>query len=279
MILTPRLRLRALTRRDLALFSALYCDAATMRHIGRPLSSAEARACLRATVAATRQPDSLRFYAISERHSRRGVGLCSLRPADWDVHGVEAGLMLLPAVRGRGYAREALRELIAYAFFRLPVDAVWVRYRRANLSMARLSDSLDFDGESSPHAGTNIRRCVRIPQRPERRDVSHQPSRGKTMSNIIGFLEQAGANAAMRHASREALLKAMRKEEIAPKERNTLLHAQRAVLDDLTGARGTMYLKNTAIAPPKKKTPAKKKPAKKAPAKKPAKKAPAKRKK
>ena len=98
------------------------------------------------------------------------------------------------------------------------------------------------------------------------------------MSNIIGFLEQAGRNAAMRHASREALLKAMRKEEIAPKERTALLHLQRAVLDDLTSARGTMYLKNTAIAPPKKKAPAKKKPAKKVPAKKPAKKAPAKRK-
>ena len=100
------------------------------------------------------------------------------------------------------------------------------------------------------------------------------------MSNIIGFLEQAGRNAAMRHASREALLKAMREEEIAPQERTALLHAQRAVMDDLTGARETMYCNNQAIkAPQKKKAPAKKKPAKKAPAKKPAKKAPAKRKK
>ncbi len=100
------------------------------------------------------------------------------------------------------------------------------------------------------------------------------------MSNIIGFLEQAGAKAAMRHASREALLKAMRKEEIAPEERNALLQTQRAVLDDLTGSRETMYCWNESITPPKKKkTPAKKKPAKKAPAKKPAKKAPAKRKK
>lgn len=95
------------------------------------------------------------------------------------------------------------------------------------------------------------------------------------MSNIIGFLEQAGANAAMRHVSREGLLKAMREEEIAPEQRNALLHAQRSMLDDLTGARATMYCKNESIAPPKKKkAPAKKKPAKKAPAKK----APAKRK-
>ncbi|MGH8091547.1 MAG: GNAT family N-acetyltransferase [Rudaea sp.] len=278
MILTSRLRLRALTRRDLALFRALYCDAKTMRHIGKPMSSAHAVASLRATVAATRKSGCLRFFVIAERQSRRDVGICSLRPAAWDERNVELGIMLVRSARGRGYAREAFAALIEDAFSQLPIGVVWVAYRRANRSMARLCDSLDFDRESSPHAGTNVRRCVRIPPRPERRDISHQPARGATMSNIIGFLAQAGANAAMRHASREALLKAMRKEEIAPEERNALLHAQRAVLDDLTSARDTMYLKNTAIAPPKKKTPAKKKPAKKAPAKKPAKKAPAKRK-
>ena len=105
------------------------------------------------------------------------------------------------------------------------------------------------------------------------------------MSNIIGFLEQAGRNAAMRHASREALLRTMSEEEITPVGQRAILRAQRSVLDDLTSARETMYCDNRAVeAPKKKKTPAKKKPAKKvpakkAPAKKPAKKAPAKRKK
>jgi hypothetical protein len=97
--------------------------------------------------------------------------------------------------------------------------------------------------------------------------------KGKKMSNIIGFLEQAGMNAAMRHAGREALLRAMREEELVPVQQRAMLHAQRSVLDDLTGAREKMYCKNTAIKQPKKK------PAKKAPAKKPAKKAPAKRRK
>ena len=98
------------------------------------------------------------------------------------------------------------------------------------------------------------------------------------MSKVIGFLEQLGGNAAMRHANREALLKAMRSEEIDSTEQHALLHSQRSALNDLLGARNTMYLKNQSSPPPKKKAPAKKKPAKKAPAKKPAKKAPAKRK-
>jgi hypothetical protein len=219
----------------------------------------------------------LRFYTIVERRSRRGLGMCSLRPAAWDKNGLELGIMLLPAACGCGHAREALAAVIRHAFTALLVTAIWVQYRRANAGMAKLSDSLGFGSDFSPQAGKNVRRCVRIPRRPDGRDFSYQSTRGTTMSNIIGFLEQAGCNAAMRHASREVLLRAMREEELAPAQQHALLNPQRAVLDDLTGARNTMHLRNSAIAPPKKKkAPAKKKPAKKAPAKKPAKKAPAK---
>lgn len=280
MILTPRLRLRALTMRDLSLFSALYCDAQTMRHIGKPLSRSLAAASLRATVAATRKPGGLRFYVIVERQSRRGIGMCSLRPAAWSKRGVELGIMLARGARGRGYAREAFAALIDDAFFQLPIDTVWVQHTRANAEAARLNDALGFRPTLAKRLhGARRGQRAWVLRRPKQRDPSHQPTEGKAMSNIIGFLEQTGANAAMRHANRGALLRAMREEEIAPVSQRALLNPQRAALDDLTNTRDTMYLKNTAIAPPKKKKPAKKKPAKKAPAKKPAKKAPAKRKK
>jgi hypothetical protein len=88
------------------------------------------------------------------------------------------------------------------------------------------------------------------------------------MSNVIRFLEQAGCDAAMRHASREQLLHAMRKENIGPALQDAMLRPQSTALPALLGAREVMFS-------PNQKTP---KPAKKAPAKKPAKKAPAKRK-
>jgi RimJ/RimL family protein N-acetyltransferase len=255
-ILTPRLRLRALSARDLTLFRTLYCDAKIMRHIGKPLSPALADASLRATVAATRKPGGLRFYVIVERQSRRGIGMCSLRPAAWDKRGVELGIMLLPFACGRGHAREAMAALIRFAFAALPATAVWVQHSRANVDAARLNVALGF--------------------RPVRRTHPHGARHERQMW-IIGFLEQAGRDAAMRHANREALLKTMREQEMTPIEQSALLHAQMSVLDDLTGARETMYCHNQSIkAPQKKKAPTKKKPAKKAPAKKPAKKAPAK---
>jgi len=270
-ILSARLRLRALAPGDLALFRALYCDAATMRHVGRPLSRADARASLRATVAAMRKRHGLRFFAIAERSTRRGIGLGSLHPAAWDARGAEAGLMLLPAAQGHGYAREALSALIEVAFFQLRAKAVWVQYRRANTAAGRLCEATGFRREVSHPGGTNIRRCVRISRRLQWRNRSEPPARGKTMSNIIGFLEQAGSNAAMRHANRDALLRMMQQE---------------SVIAPASHGREKMYCLLFKVTPPKKgpakkkpaKAPAKKKPAKKAPAKKPAKKAPAKRK-
>ena len=93
------------------------------------------------------------------------------------------------------------------------------------------------------------------------------------MSNIIGLLEQAGSNAAMRHASREQLLQAMRKENIEPAMLDAVFRPHAVGLAALLGAREVMFSPNTKT--PK---PAAKKSTKKAPAKKPAKKAPAKRK-
>jgi len=102
------------------------------------------------------------------------------------------------------------------------------------------------------------------------------------MSNIIGFLEQAGRDAALRHASRAQLLRRMSEENIEQSLQQALLQPQRSALAALLGARDTMYCSNQSIEPPKRKAPAKapaKAPLKKkAPAKKPAKKAPPKRK-
>lgn len=94
------------------------------------------------------------------------------------------------------------------------------------------------------------------------------------MSNVIGFLENAGRDAALRHASREHLLQAMQHEGFEPAMRDALLRPERRMLDGLLGVRETMYCQNKPVKPPK----AKKAPAKKSATKAPAKKAPAKKK-
>jgi hypothetical protein len=102
------------------------------------------------------------------------------------------------------------------------------------------------------------------------------------MSNIVGFLENVGRNAAMAQATRNQLLQAMRHDSIAPVLRAALLSPDAKRIQDVLGDRGTMYCANFPVKTPPKKTPPKKAPVKappkKAPAKKAAKKGPAKRK-
>jgi len=97
------------------------------------------------------------------------------------------------------------------------------------------------------------------------------------MSNVIGFLENAGRSAALRYASREQLLQAMQREQIEPALCAALLQPERMTIDSLLGVREKMYAQNKTIVPPKPKTAPAKTPAKAPPKKTPAKKAPTKR--
>ncbi|HXR62114.1 MAG TPA: GNAT family N-acetyltransferase [Rudaea sp.] len=276
-----RVRLRALARGDLALFRALYCDAETMRHIGRPFSHADAAASLRATLVASREAAGPFFCTIIERGNDRAVGLCSIRPtADPRCH--ELGIMMVRTARGRGLAREALGVLIDAAFRTLPITGVSVQYRCANAAMARVCDGLGFSPARMSQSGARAKTYVRMLRRPRLQMYFEQPAKRKPMSKIIEFLEQAGRDAALRHATREQLLRGMSRVNIGKTLQDAVLNAGSAGLAALIDARETMYCQNQsktppkapAKAPPKKAPPKKKAPAKKAPAKQPARKAP-----
>lgn len=95
------------------------------------------------------------------------------------------------------------------------------------------------------------------------------------MPNIIGFLEEAGSNAAMRYATREQLLQMMEWAEIAPTAVDSLVGAREAmycsnelvpspqrrvvknVLDSLLVARQTMYCSNEFVPSPRRREPVK----------------------
>lgn len=261
-ITTARLRLRALTLRDAPTFRALYCDPNVMRHIGKPMTPHFARTCLSATVEAARKPGGPRFFVIAGREVRQSVGLCSIRPVPPPDARVELGLMLLRQARGQGFAREALAALIDFAFRALPIDAVWVQYRHANAKAGRLCDDVGLPAPGRGGNNANRGQCVRVLRRPEWRQWFQKRPRGTNMQDVIGLLEQTGANAALRHASRGQLLQALDLD---------------CAIVAASGASEKMYcLVFPAKAP--RKAPTKKKPAKAPPKKKPAKKVPAKRK-
>jgi len=120
---TARLRMRALSEGDQALFCRLYTDAESMRFIGRPLSMTRALAAFHWTLQSIREESTGPcFFAIVAKASKRAVGLCAIQPVVRTAQRAEIGIMLAPEVRGKrvllaraSRGREILAEMLAAA--------------------------------------------------------------------------------------------------------------------------------------------------------------------
>lgn len=278
-IRTARSLLRPLRARDRGLFCALYGDAATMRHIAPALSKPAALRSFRATLAAMRAGNGPWFFTIVNAANRRPIGVCAIQPITGRAS--QLGIMLEPAQQRRGIGTEALRALTCAAFEALPIDALWVQYRSANAAAGRLVDGLGFLPATTglPRAARRSH-CVGIMQRVAWSAAGCTIEQGTRMSSMIRFLENAGRDAALRHATAERVQLAMRNEQLAPELQAAVLNHDRARIDDLVGGVHKIHCLNFPVRVPKKapaKTPPKKpvkappkKPGK-APAKKPAK--------
>lgn len=263
--------LRPMERGDLALFASLYTDADTMRYIAPPLERGEAAASFRATLAAMRRPRGPRFFVLIAPRDQRPIGLCSIRKSDRRERAAELGIMLAPEARRRRLGHAAMRRLMAAAFETLSIDTIWVQYRSANVAAARLFAALGFvECAGIRPRSARAAQCIRVMHRSAWQETSIQPTGGTAMSNIIGFLENIGRDAALRHATREQLLQAMQDEQLAPAQRAAVLGGSRTAIDALLGTDNTLYCSNFPVKPPKKapgKQPSKA-PPKKAPPKK-----------
>src|SRR5262249_54010507 len=154
----------------------------------------------------------------------------------------ELGIMLLPGARGRSYARAAMLRLMMAAFEALSIDMIWVQYRPANVAAARLFAELGFSRRASsrPRRARSTQ-CVRFMQRATWYIVSNQPARGVSMSNIIGFLENVGRDAALRYVNRERLAQAMQCAQLLPEQGAVILSQNRSAIDSMFHTENTMY--------------------------------------
>jgi RimJ/RimL family protein N-acetyltransferase len=149
---TARLRLRPAGPGDVDALHALWTDAQVRRFLWDDVVIDRA-------TAAARVSDSAASFA------RAGFGLWMLEPpsvgaalgvAGFVVLEAEVGPELVyavhPAHQGRGYATEASRALLAYAFATLGLERVPGRTDTPNRASARVLERLGmrFEGESAP---------------------------------------------------------------------------------------------------------------------------------
>jgi len=158
-LVTARLLLRGFADSDVEPLADMNADPEVMRYLG----GARTREWSAATIDRCREQwDRLGFgrFAIEDRVHHEFVGWVTLEPVDRAAYAddVEIGWRLAHAHWGRGYATEAARGVLDWAFATLPVDRVLALADPANdasvavmrrLGMTRLPDLEDDEGRST----------------------------------------------------------------------------------------------------------------------------------
>ena len=159
MIETARLLLRPWAEAEIAPFQQICSDPRVMATLGPVLGMAETAALI-GRVQAMEAEYGHTFWALERREDGRLIGWCGvIRGTDGPIAGkAEIGWRLAHDCWGHGYATEAARASIDWAFANLADDAVWAITSAGNRAsqavMARLGmrqhPELSFDHPRVP---------------------------------------------------------------------------------------------------------------------------------
>lgn len=138
---TARLEFGRWTLADVGLATSLWGDARVMRYIGGPYSHEEVVARLEREVA-NDAALGMQYWPLFARDGREFAGCCGLKPGDGGV--IEIGFQFLPRFWGAGYASEAARAVIDYAFGNLGLTALYAGHHPENDASGRLLAKLGF---------------------------------------------------------------------------------------------------------------------------------------
>lgn len=142
-VTTARLALRPLGEADAAFMLELLNDADFIRHIAdrgvRTLD--DARAYIAAGPVASYARHGFGLWRVEERGRGEAIGLCGLvrRP---NLDDVDIGFAFLPAARGKGYARESARAVLAQAHARFGLSRVVAIVAPGNAASAAVLEAI-----------------------------------------------------------------------------------------------------------------------------------------
>lgn len=150
-IRTPRLFLRPFTLDDISAFHALYSHPDVVRFLyWEPHKRADSVRLLRkkAEHRTLREPGQTLSVGIELVDTGQLIGDSSLTWTSAEHDTGEVNIVLHPAHHGRGYAAEALTELLRLAFDHLKLHRVFGRCDARNVASASLMESLGMHREA-----------------------------------------------------------------------------------------------------------------------------------
>lgn len=140
---TERLGFRHWTRDDVDLGLRLWGDAEVTRFIGGPFSREWVEQRLEREIA-NQATIGAQYWPIFTLDDDSFAGCCGLRPENPEDNILALGFHLLPSCWGRGYATEAARGAIDYAFDMLHVSALFAGHHPDNVRSRRVLERLGF---------------------------------------------------------------------------------------------------------------------------------------
>ena len=147
---TPRLRLRPFTVSDASALFALHSNADVLRYWDAPSWTDRGRA--ERFIAACRQMAEAGTgtrVAVDRASDGRFIGWCSLTRWNADHRSASVGYCFDDAAWGHGYATEAARALLQWAFETLDLNRVQAETDTRNAASARVLEKLGFVREGT----------------------------------------------------------------------------------------------------------------------------------
>jgi RimJ/RimL family protein N-acetyltransferase len=155
-LVTPRLRLRPLEDADAGELFALHSNAAVLRYWDSPAWTERGRADLFLQVCRQMAEQGTGARVAVERASDGTfLGWCNLNQWNPDYRSASLGYIYGQAAWGRGYATEAARALLGWAYDALDLNRVQAETDTRNVASARVLEKLGF-----VHEGTLREDCV-----------------------------------------------------------------------------------------------------------------------
>jgi RimJ/RimL family protein N-acetyltransferase len=140
---SERLGFRPWTEDDLGLAMGLWGDAEVTRLIGGPFSREQVQARLSLEISTLRS-HGVQYWPIFLLSSNEHLGCCGLRPYKLDRGIYEVGVHIRSGHWGHGYAPEATRAVMGYAFDKLGATGLFAGHNPTNEASRRLLGKLGF---------------------------------------------------------------------------------------------------------------------------------------
>ena len=145
---TPRLRLRWLEDRDVPALYRIFGDPEAMRYWScPPLEDERAAAMLLAEIHEHAAKDTLYQWGVADRTSDEVIGTCTLHAISVPHRRAELGFAVHRALWGRGYASEAARAAVEFAFGEMNLHRLEADVDPRNHASLRCLEKLGFRKE------------------------------------------------------------------------------------------------------------------------------------